>query len=228
MTRTELQASLVLWRRRHAFRQHRLDAANQRDDAAGILKWQRLRREAGAMIDRRKRQLAALDAIGHPGQLWMPGATRRSKSGCGAMFQGYSAKGVLHTTEGSTLQSALDALALHNSWPHFCVDRDGSTLQHIPLNQGARALEHPGGTAETNRGGAIQIEVVGFAGHPDDWPTAQRDAVRRVMRFIETSAGVQRHSDLTFHDSTHVQRMGDTAWHGFDGWCGHQHVPHQP
>lgn len=57
MSRAQLRASLALWRRRHAYRQRRLDIAHKRNDAAGIAKWQRLLEEAGANIRLRERQL---------------------------------------------------------------------------------------------------------------------------------------------------------------------------
>ena len=150
MTVVEMQASVALWRRRHAFRKRRLDAARERGDQAGIEKWKQLLREATAVIERHKRQLAAVAAAVHPGQLWMPHAARMKKNGCGAMAAGFSPKGVLHTTEGPTIQDAFDALAAKNAWPHFCVGRDGKIVQHIALNRGARALEHHSGTIETN------------------------------------------------------------------------------
>jgi N-acetylmuramoyl-L-alanine amidase-like protein len=226
MTTTELQASLAVWRRRHAFRQRRLDIAHERDDRARIAKWQLLRREAAATIHRRERQLAALASDAHRGKLWMPDVKRQSKAGCGPMAPGYVAKGVLHTTEGSTLAGALSALAGANSWPHFCVARDGTIVQHIALNQGARALEHPSGTPETNRGGAIQIEVVGFARESGHWPTAQVDAVKRVMRFVEAAAAVAQDCDVAFHGPDQAHRLDAETWRRYGGWCGHQHVPH--
>jgi N-acetylmuramoyl-L-alanine amidase-like protein len=53
----QLKASLALWRRRNAYRQRKLDIAHDRNDAAGIAKWERLRREAGDMIHRRLKQI---------------------------------------------------------------------------------------------------------------------------------------------------------------------------
>lgn len=53
-----LRTLLALWRRRHAFRQQRLDIAHQRNDKPRIEKWQRLRREAAAQIREREAQIA--------------------------------------------------------------------------------------------------------------------------------------------------------------------------
>lgn len=58
MSRTKLKLSLALWRRRHAWRQRRLDIAHQANDKERIAKWHKLLAEAGAMIRRRENQLA--------------------------------------------------------------------------------------------------------------------------------------------------------------------------
>lgn len=60
MSLAELRESLALWRRRHAWRQRRLDIAHLRNDAAGIAHWHALLVEAGRMIRRRQAQIAAL------------------------------------------------------------------------------------------------------------------------------------------------------------------------
>lgn len=59
MSTPKLRASLALWRRRHAYRQKRLDAAHVRNDAKAIKHWHRLLTEAGRMIERRVVQLGA-------------------------------------------------------------------------------------------------------------------------------------------------------------------------
>jgi Domain of unknown function (DUF1906) len=58
MNRAQLKASLALWRRRHAWRQRRLDAAHKANDKVRIVKWHKLLTEAGAVIRRRENQLA--------------------------------------------------------------------------------------------------------------------------------------------------------------------------
>jgi len=65
MSLAQLRASLAIWRRRNSRRQAKLDVAHERNDTKGIVKWTRLRREAGDMIERR---LAQIDAIAGPRQ----------------------------------------------------------------------------------------------------------------------------------------------------------------
>jgi cell wall-associated NlpC family hydrolase len=60
MSLAELRDSLALWRRRHTWRQRRLDYAHLRNDAAGIARWQELLEQAGRMIRQREHQIAAL------------------------------------------------------------------------------------------------------------------------------------------------------------------------
>lgn len=47
-------------------------------------------------------------------------------------------RGVLHTTEGPTLASAISEFQSTNFWPHFTIDPAGAIDQHLPLTIGAR------------------------------------------------------------------------------------------
>lgn len=58
MSRTALKASLALWRRRHVYRQRKLDIAHDKNDAKAIKKWHALLVQAGVAIRRREKQLA--------------------------------------------------------------------------------------------------------------------------------------------------------------------------
>lgn len=64
MSLAQLKASLALWRRRHAYRQRKLDIAHAKNDQPGIDKWHRLLVEAGQMIRRREQQIE--DKTGKP------------------------------------------------------------------------------------------------------------------------------------------------------------------
>jgi hypothetical protein len=59
VSKAQIRASLALWRRRHAYRQRKLDIAHKKNDAAAIKKWQALLEEAGRNIRRREGQLQA-------------------------------------------------------------------------------------------------------------------------------------------------------------------------
>lgn len=217
-SRVFLRASLKRWQWRLGYRTDRLALARDRDDTAGITKWHRLAGDARRMVDRRQAQLHAKTSP--IGQVWMPGARKLPRSSAGPWAVNCPAKGVLHTTEGSgDATSTLDANGDH---PHFQVERNGRITQYLPVDEAAKALKHTS-SPETNRAHAIQIEVCGFAAKPD-WPDVQMLAVRKVMRFIEHNAGVQRAAHVKFVSGS-GQRQTGAAWLKLAGWCGHQHVP---
>ncbi|HEY0393398.1 MAG TPA: N-acetylmuramoyl-L-alanine amidase [Candidatus Elarobacter sp.] len=144
-------------------------------------------------------------------------------------FVGGPPRGVLHSTEGSTAAGARSAFVEFNSWPHFTITGEGgrvATFQHLPINRAARSLEHRSGTVETNRQGAIQIEIVGVAAHAGAFSQAYLAGIARLMRWIEENAGVRRSSSVRFVKPGDQQRLSDADWLRYDGWCGHQHVPH--
>jgi hypothetical protein len=150
----------------------------------------------------------------------MAGVRRLWRPNAGVWTVNCKPKGVLHTTEGATdATSTLDATGAH---PHFQVERNGRITQYIPVNRAAKALMHTRSPA-TNTAHAIQIEVVGFAADTS-WPSAQVAAVRKVMRFVEANAGVERASHVPFV-SGGSERLSGSAWLATGGWLGHQHVP---
>lgn len=160
---------------------------------------------------------------------WYPLANRNHLgNNAGLFISGYAKKGVLHTTEGSSASGAIGAYKKNNSWPHFTVEYSGTVYQHISIDLAARALENRTGGVETNRGGAIQIEVVGFASKPN-WPQAQVEAVKKLMRWIEEQTGIKQ-AGPQFGGSEQYGlknpfEFTNTQWISFNGWCGHQHVP---
>ena len=147
----------------------------------------------------------------------------------GGRFVAGPARGVLHTTEGATRLGARSAFVQHNSWPHFTITDETGTVevfQHLPISLAGRALKHPPGTVETNRHTAIQIEIVGFAAKSPSFSKAYLDGIAKLMRWIEKNAHVAKSSTVTFVSPGHETRLTDQAWVKYDGWCGHQHVPH--
>lgn len=129
-------------------------------------------------------------------EVWYPrrAGTILGNSG-GSWAAGYPARGVLHTTEGSTASGATSAYSKNNSWPHFTVGPTGKVFQHLAINVAARALKNLSGGVETNRAHAIQIEIVGFAGKPQEHSKEQLDALRELMRWVELNTGIKNHSN---------------------------------
>lgn len=118
-----------------------------------------------------------------------PGAIWRPISGPSGAPLGGPAKIVHHTTEGSSASGAFAAYAANRSDPHFTVDAT-TIWQHIDTAQSARALRNAAGGVQTNRDGAIQIEIVGFAHRPKTRATLVN--VARLCRWIEAVHGVPR------------------------------------
>lgn len=175
--------------------------------------------------------------------VWCPFAKQnRAPTKYWGTYTGGPFKGVLHTTETAsfTPHSTLYG-GWHTSYPHFTIilvhfhDHDEVWIyQHIPLDRAARALKNLSGGVQTNTDKAIQIEIVWFAGDAQNMPKILLDAIGKLMRWIEQETGIQRRAIDGFHfypPENNIQlgrepwRMSGAKWDGFDGWCGHQHVP---
>lgn len=72
---------------------------------------------------------------------------------------------VLHSTEGSSLDGAVATLKARGVPSHDVVDvREREIVQLVSYDRPAKALlNRPGGVETNNRGGVIQVEIVGFA-----------------------------------------------------------------
>jgi hypothetical protein len=144
----------------------------------------------------------------------------------GGQFSGAPWRGVLHTTEGSTVDGAVQTFQSNNFWPHFTIG--GATnriVQHLSLDVAGRAL------VTGNRDNCIQIEIVGNAVDTPNWTREQLEFVAGVMREIEAMVPIPRRSSATFKKFpasfglSNGVRLSQSEWATFSGWCGHQHVP---
>ncbi|MET0179132.1 MAG: N-acetylmuramoyl-L-alanine amidase [Novosphingobium sp.] len=133
-----------------------------------------------------------------------------------------------HTTEGSSAQGAMNAYAAKKADPHFTVDST-TIFQHVDTGVGARALRNAAGGVQTNRGSAVQIEVVAFAGKQK--PTGTLKNVARLCRWIEQEHGIppewpagapkppKNGGDPGGH------KRDSAVWSAKGGHYGHCHVP---
>lgn len=156
-------------------------------------------------------------------------------------YTGGPFKGVLHTTEGSTLPDYDGG----GSAPHFTVLPDPARrtvrcFQHFDTDVPSRALLHNKGDTRTNNDSAVQIELVGTCDRrtPDLgllWPEAPPWALAgaaRLMRWVEQDKGIPRvgvpRRWMAFPESAGLDnrnRLSRAEWDRFAGWCGHMHVP---
>lgn len=167
--------------------------------------------------------------------MWLDRVERVGGNNAGSMNGDGSRKLLLHTTEGGSIAGALSAYHANNSWPHLTVDcRKRRAVQHLPLDVAARSLKNLAGGEETNRDGAIlvQIEIVGFAGAPESIGTPD-DLVwfgREVVAPIARLTGIPLESTVRWvpypasFGRTAAQRLHGAAWDRYSGVCGHQHA----
>ncbi len=175
---------------------------------------------------------AVFDLLDLTQEIWVDGVATVKATKYGPAFIGAPWRGVLHTTEGSTVQGAIDgSFRPNNWWPHFTVNLDTDEyLQHVPLNVGSRALSDH--NVKANAANCIQIEIVGFAAKS---PQRSADALAKLRSFI---LQIHEHVPIAFETSrnfldasgvnhTPANRMKPDEWYRFAGWCGHQHVPNE-
>lgn len=142
----------------------------------------------------------------------------------------HNPKGLLHTTEGTSIAGAKVAYA--NYPPHGIYDwRTREREQHIPLTRAAYA------GAEANDDDYVaQIELVGFARDTRHWPDeAYRNIAEDVIRPLSEVFGIppvvvwhgfKDEQDGIFLASPNSPiRLSSTQLRDFSGWLGHQHLP---
>ncbi len=230
MTPQELKTSLELHERRERFLSGKLthtrlvahrDGVVTAAEARDIHGLERRVRDERALIARREEQIVTRQVT--RGTRFLPNA-ERIDGNSGGSFITSPAKLVWHTTEGSTIESAVGAYRDKNAWPHFTLNpKTGRLVQHVPMDVAARALEHRSATVDTNRAHAIQVELVGNAEHSPDWTGEDYARIARLARQIEAATGVPRKAFAKFTASG--ERLSSTAWLNGSGHCGHQHVP---
>lgn len=168
---------------------------------------------------------------------WLPGAERIVTGKGGGTYLGGPFRGVLHRTEGSSIEGALSVYRRVDVAPHLTVDlKRRRIVQHTPFTQASRSLENKPGGVQTNRQSTIQVEIVGFSAE------AVRDSDddvawfgREVIGPISRAFGIQLQAPTfygpncgwTLASPTAKQRMSFATWNAFNGWCSHQHVPEQ-
>ena len=150
---------------------------------------------------------------------WHPDAIRTGVvAPVGPFLSGIPKRLVWHTTEGSSLPTYA------GSNPHFTLNaRNGTLYQHQSVSGASRTLRNDTGGVETNRQGAIQVEVIGFASQSPNWSDGEYAELAELARWIEARCGVARRCDVAFVAGR--AEMSASKWQGYSGHCGHQHIP---
>jgi len=145
---------------------------------------------------------------------------------------------VLHTTEGTGWTNYNGGSVA----PHFTIQpKTGEIHQHISLAYAARALAHPSGTPETNRAGAVQIEIIGSCDparrgdsgwfYVPDMTDEQCAHIKALLDMIHDATGIglveaasfEPYPEPSYGDG--YPRLSNSQWSSVRGIVGHQHVP---
>lgn len=149
-------------------------------------------------------------------------------------------RGVLHSTEGLSIEGAVSSYTTNGVPPQCTIDPLAARkAQHIDLDRSAYALVHPSGV-ETNRLRCVQVEIVMFADldkarqyhglHVGDLNDDHYAFISGCLLEIAAVVPIQATFAAPFVPypssyGTHAaQRFTADEWTGFGGWCGHQHV----
>jgi hypothetical protein len=151
---------------------------------------------------------------------WHPEAIRTGVVSPVGSFVTSHKRLVWHSTEGSSLPSYA------GTNPHFTIDAARGVLyQHQSVAGAARALVNASGGVETNRQGAIQVEIVGFAAQSQDWSDDFYAELADLARWIEAHCSVKRECSVSFPGGGQTAHLSSDAWLNYEGHCGHCSVP---
>ena len=171
--------------------------------------------------------------------IWLPGFERAgSAKEAGGTMNGSPARFVCHTTEGFS-RDPLGAARSHEWPPHLWVTLPSHPysprrkIQVVPLDRSAFALEHPAGTPETNKAGAVQVEIegnaqdmAGLSFEDLDWLADEVIGPACAATGVDASQFIQGVGSATVSAGRSAQtRMSWVQWAVFHGICSHQNVP---
>ena len=143
----------------------------------------------------------------------------------GPMIDKINLKVVWHMTQGSSYPRS--TYVAGGGVPHFTILTTGVIYQHYSSTDYSRALLNLPGGVTTNHDGAIQVEVVGFAGTPIT--VAQASAVRALSRWLGNQGVPGRWMNgaptKRKHDRHGQVKLSNVAWDNGSGHCGHSDVP---
>lgn len=171
--------------------------------------------------------------------IWLDGYEHVMITGCtgpGTYVDGYPWRWVAHTTEsGAGSMDGIIALFRDQpcSCPHFSVDpATGRKVQFIPIDWSAAALRGGRGGYETNRGHAVQTEIIGYAQDQQNRSQAELQFLGQHLAEINRALGgainlthVHPVAGSAGYGEGGAVRMSPDQWRGFDGICGHSAVP---
>lgn len=129
-------------------------------------------------------------------------------------------KVVWHTTQGSD-GGLFSTYKSGGGIPHFTIMLDGTVYQHYSTHISSRALRNASGGVQTNRDGAIQIEIVGYSGR--DHTQSQREAITALAAWF-TKGGVSPTFPMG-RLSKPYRRATNVQWDHGEGHWAHGMIP---
>lgn len=166
-----------------------------------------------------------------------PEAIWRGDGDSGGSFVGYPWRVVLHTTETRTIpgyQSGATA-------PHLTYFPAANYwVQHSSFAVAARALKNISGGVQTNRGNALQVEIVCYSNKGiaqqvggkwvGDLTETHLRSIARFLRWTSTEFGVNlswpgRQAYSYAEANAPGFRLSFAQWQAYRGILAHQHVP---
>jgi hypothetical protein len=149
------------------------------------------------------------------------------RGGTGPMTGG-GKKLVLHTTESPRewIDGAIKQFTAGNGTPHLSIGyrkgfRFPVVAQFLPFDQYAKTLEHPGGTPETNRANAVQVEICGRAAESASWDDNWYRALANLFTLTRRRVGFPSKRPRQFARPT---RYTGDGWVRASGIVGHCHA----
>lgn len=165
---------------------------------------------------------------------WLPNAEVIGCAKGGGSYNGAPYRIVIHTVEGDpgTIDGCRALASSHGSPPQLWYHPRLRWLgQGLPLDRSGYALAHPSGAPETNKAGALQVEVFGFAADTPGW-TVEADNLGTDVVGSIVAAGwpvdLERRAPTTGSDgygSDGAVRGSWDQWAAFTGVCVHASVP---
>lgn len=150
----------------------------------------------------------------------------------GTHVAGARIKLLSHTTEGGRFTPHPRLYHGHTGWPHITNDVDGTLWQHIDLDIAARALKNAPGGVQTNRGGPVQVENVGFSplDHTMTLTPAQVESFRWLALFLHQHRGLELTAAAPWPTvgsarASAPQRIAARDWYQTGGIIAHALAP---
>lgn len=185
-----------------------------------------------------------VESVAKPSLDWMPGAVRNQRLSNASFDTFDNPKGLLHTSEGFSIEASENACRAGGFDPHFTIGPDPARaghykiVQHYPLSSRATALENDEITGgQTNRQAVWQVELVGtcdpkYKTHPlyiHNWSREYKTVIANWMKWLAATCGIpNRHAKFVAYPSSYglhaSQRLSWSEYCSYSGWIGHQHA----